>query len=1321
MKKSINFILFLLVFLFASGSNVLAADHSAIIPITGDNRAHFEIHPEVYKRWAEGKDESTDETATHPLFDENRLKMSGKKISDNDQNFKEFREKHKDEAAVNKEDDPQWNAYELDLKHDVGCDYYGNFVINSSGIDDGSMYNIWPEQVELYLSSFDDSTNSWSEPKKLDKKRSYDEQGEGFYVIQDYKSSHDGRKYLINLSLQPVDYYSSTHDKFRIYIFQGWPKPIPKDLLPGTYNIPLSIRYSNSPGKYSMADGAVEDNGELIVGQDGSIKLRIKFKPLTLSDPAYTGGQAITGHLMKLWTYNSVDDFDQYMKAPTVFTAKEIALDNPQYLKKYFSENVGGIELSFPEIYEIPLKYEDGSTNYESQKLFKVKVDAMGNSLQNFNLLMRWEDMKLEKLNLPSGKYKVLKIISLPANQAMLDALWDKENNKIKYTREQYNDELIQGNYNKLGFNPGEGIIPIYDLEIRKNKADITVYWAEQYKKGTKLRETGIVKIDDSKPIQYKSSDGSIKDVEVLDSKDFTVTNKKNTYKNRITKIKLKDVPLSIGDEDEDEKIGLINARFISVEDNGRMTLAPKKTEDPVERMFKIPNYDIGKKVLEEKIEEINKDNLNQAIEDAKSIKKGRHSEEDFKKLSKAIEVAENVAKNEKQDQSKINEALENLNKAVEEFTNSKIENQNKEELEVPVMLWHGYQNNASMGNGALVQKAKITEENGKTYMTIKLKGLDFMGMRGHLLQFWTYKENNFKSEKIESTIIENKRDKGLGNEEKEFPSLFKFEIDPKFKTQDGEIYCRVSVDAMAKLGGAEQNAKLKITGSKAKEWTGWGDDSQSNPSNPSNPSTPGYSFQNLAIERSALGSAMASASASMSKGADSNLVAAMARAGAIANNPYASREEILSATQALNNAVINNKGSMNNQNNNSSWGNNNQAWGNNNQGWGNNSGWGNNNSSWGSYGNKNQGWNNNSSWGVYNNNQNNQNNQSNKNNGPVTIQYEVPVEVLHAYQDGYSMANGAINHIARVEERNGQFRYSVQFNPLEREFNGQKLVGNLTHLFIHDGNKYLAEQSSGNVWSWVMNGKYNKVNVSVKVDVMDQIAVNEQRAILSFNWNNAREVGRVGGNNNNQNQQNQNQQNQQKQAPQVVQNNNASNNFTDISGHWAKTAIDYVVSKGYFAGLSNTEFGPNKSITRGQFVSVLGRMLNVNVNDYKDQNFKDVKSGMYYSPYITWANKVGIVSGVGQGNFAPDKELTREEMAVMMTKFLKVSGKNLNAKGNTNSFKDEEKIQGWAKDSVKEMARLGVVSGMGDGSFAPKSQFTRAQVAQVLYNIDHN
>ena len=336
-------------------------------------------------------------------------------------------------------------------------------------------------------------------------------------------------------------------------------------------------------------------------------------------------------------------------------------------------------------------------------------------------------------------------------------------------------------------------------------------------------------------------------------------------------------------------------------------------------------------------------------------------------------------------------------------------------------------------------------------------------------------------------------------------------------------------------------------------------------------------------------------------------------------------------------------------------------------------------------------------------------------------ILYEVPVSVQKP-NGGESMANKVINPRASVEENNGRFTYTVQFGKLTI---GDKTAG-VDTLYIYDGgSKFAATRGANGTFSWTSNSKVTSQRVSFKVSVMPS----DQDAILMFSWGGARETKKS-----NNNFFNNEAPNRRIELPKKVDENkkveekknieNKSNNstqFNDTKGHWAKTAIDYVVSKGYFAGLSKTEFGPNKAITRGQFVSVLGRMLNVNVNDYKDQNFKDVKSGMYYSPYIAWANKVGIVSGVGQGNFAPDKELTREEMAVMMTKFLKVSGKNLNAKGKTNTFKDDAKIQGWAKDSVKEMARLGLVSGMGDGSFAPKSQFTRAQVAQVLYNIDHN
>ena len=178
---------------------------------------------------------------------------------------------------------------------------------------------------------------------------------------------------------------------------------------------------------------------------------------------------------------------------------------------------------------------------------------------------------------------------------------------------------------------------------------------------------------------------------------------------------------------------------------------------------------------------------------------------------------------------------------------------------------------------------------------------------------------------------------------------------------------------------------------------------------------------------------------------------------------------------------------------------------------------------------------------------------------------------------------------------------------------------------------------------------------------------------------------------------------------------------FTDINGHWAKEAINYVVEKRYFAGVSATEFAPNKGITRGQLVTVLGRILNIDKTSFKSNNFKDVKTDAYYAPYIAWAESVGITKGRGSGSFDPDKEITREEMAVMMVKFLKLSGKKLNAKKAASAFKDDGSIESWAKDAVMEMAKLGLVKGMEDGSFSPKTEFTRAQVAQILYNIDKN
>ena len=177
--------------------------------------------------------------------------------------------------------------------------------------------------------------------------------------------------------------------------------------------------------------------------------------------------------------------------------------------------------------------------------------------------------------------------------------------------------------------------------------------------------------------------------------------------------------------------------------------------------------------------------------------------------------------------------------------------------------------------------------------------------------------------------------------------------------------------------------------------------------------------------------------------------------------------------------------------------------------------------------------------------------------------------------------------------------------------------------------------------------------------------------------------------------------------------------NFSDTVNHWAKEPINYVVSKGYFKGVGGNRFAPEQSITRADFVTVLGRMAGIDQSKFAKNVFKDVNGG-YYAAYVNWANENGIVQGVGHGKFDPKRPITREEMAVMMNKFLQVTDKKLSEK-ESKAFTDDGTIAPWAKEAVRAMEKKGIVKGMEDGSFRPKSGFTRAQVAQVLYNLDHN
>ena len=1372
--KNLNRFLFsILLLLVFIPLNIFAGEQPPVeVPTINDPMTYFDIHPENYRRWKEKYS-----------FSEDMLKVKSEKINENDKLFKDFKEKHKAEADSMMYQEEEWNCYEIDVFCKDNAGSYGNFIINSKHTKDKNTYNIWPEQFKLYVSRFDEETNQFEEPKEYTKARNDAEANDlvtkgipEYLLVQDYNSHADGRAYYASLVLSTKRIGSDrTHkDKFRVYVFQGHPDPIPKDLLAGEYKIPLSVRYAYRPGMYSMAADAVEDYGKLIVGNDGSLKLKMKFKPMTMADPKYTGtGKPIEGHLTDLWTYNSIDDFNDYCKNKTYFSENKIYLNNPKYLKSTYTREY----FNYPEEFVIPLEYSNGKPNYESQKMFTVRVDAMGSMDPEFNLLMRHKDMVLEKVDLPSGKYEAMPLID--ENDSMnagVKELW--ENGKFKYTKEEYNKKLADSTIdNNSLLNLDIGVNPYYEVEFKDNKANLTISYVKGVAGSDGPEEFGLVKINKNKDIRYKTADGSLKPIEILEEEDFTLEPAKTKYVKRITKIKLDNVPLAkLGDINQ--FIYLENARYAHCyDDEGTKTVEvkPDEYDDPIENMYGINNFDLKKMVLvesttpelnkptlQEKLNEakaieqgkktdeafntlkaaitsaegvlnsateqnqldeavttlkkaietfnaspekqaqLNKTELDAKIKNAEKISQGKKSEDAFKTLKAAIEAAKNVL-NSANTQEQINEALSNLNKAIDTFNNSTDVNitpeVNEKVYNIPVKLMHSVQDKESMGNKALVSPAKVSIKGDVVNIDLNFQGIEVpLGTTkfyGHLTNLFSFKDNTTRGEAIPAEVLEQMEDNAMDGSRKQFPKVFRIKLtkDAFDNLKDNTLYVKVWVDAMDGLmggtpGAGAQNARLVFDKSNMTE-VNPGEETPTPPI-----PTPDLSNRTAVIE--ALRSYSNLGGPQYTYQSNIRYVNAYNSLMNLLSKSVVTESEVKSAIDELKSAaagLVLDTSKSNNSGNNQGWGNNNQGWGNNNQGWSNNNqGWSNNNQGWGN---------------------------NNQNNGPVTIQYEVPVEILHAHQSGYSMANAAINHTARVEERDGKFRYSVNFHSIQREFGGKTLTGNLTNLFIIDGSKYRADQS-GSTWSWVMNGKYDRVNVTVWVDAMDEIAGKgpgggEQNAILSFNWNGAKEVGRVGGNNNQQNQQNQQTQSQSSKS------SGSSNSFTDISGHWAKQAIDYVVGKGYFFGLSNTEFGPNKSITRGQFVTVLGRMLNVNTSIYNSQNFNDVKSSMYYSSYIAWANKMGIVSGVGQGRFAPDKELTREEMAVIMSKFLKVSNKNLNAKGNSNGFMDDGKIESWAKEAVKEMARLGVVNGIGDGNFAPKSPFTRAQVAQVLFNIDHN
>lgn len=172
--------------------------------------------------------------------------------------------------------------------------------------------------------------------------------------------------------------------------------------------------------------------------------------------------------------------------------------------------------------------------------------------------------------------------------------------------------------------------------------------------------------------------------------------------------------------------------------------------------------------------------------------------------------------------------------------------------------------------------------------------------------------------------------------------------------------------------------------------------------------------------------------------------------------------------------------------------------------------------------------------------------------------------------------------------------------------------------------------------------------------------------------------------------------------------------------GQWYGAAVDYATVRALMNGTEEDAFSPVSTLTRAMFVTVLGRLAGVNESDYPGASFSDVPVGTWYSAFVQWGARKGIVNGTGEDAFEPDSPVTREQMAVLITRYADAERVDLPRGVSTPySFRDEDSVSDWAFESVERMRLTGLLNGDENGNFNPRSGATRAEAATVFMRLD--
>ncbi|MBR3942862.1 MAG: S-layer homology domain-containing protein [Clostridia bacterium] len=173
-------------------------------------------------------------------------------------------------------------------------------------------------------------------------------------------------------------------------------------------------------------------------------------------------------------------------------------------------------------------------------------------------------------------------------------------------------------------------------------------------------------------------------------------------------------------------------------------------------------------------------------------------------------------------------------------------------------------------------------------------------------------------------------------------------------------------------------------------------------------------------------------------------------------------------------------------------------------------------------------------------------------------------------------------------------------------------------------------------------------------------------------------------------------------------------NPFTDVKeADWFYDSVQYAYKNKLVSGTSDTTFSPEEMLTRGTMVTLLYRMENQ--PEAPKHTFADVEKDMWYEAPIAWAADEGIVLGTGDGLFAPEEAITREQIAVILYKYAKMKGEDVSKTASLDSYADKSDVSDWATDAMGWALGLGLIKGTSDTTLSPGDNATRAEIVTIL------